>query len=149
MRAPVHGNPSQTYQASEHELQQDSQQKSQQKDSPVISVVVPCRWQAEELRYCLKALHYQTLTLPYEVIVVSGEAEPAIAEVVGQFPAVRLIESKAGLTPGEARNLGVEHARGKYLTMTDADCTPEPDWLLQAITALENGAIIVGGAVLD
>jgi glycosyltransferase involved in cell wall biosynthesis len=51
--------------------------------------------------------------------------------------------------PGAARNLGAQDARGLFLAFIDADCVPEPGWLAAALTALEAGAKIVGGAIVD
>lgn len=120
-----------------------------QTSSPLISVVVPCRRQADELKNCLRGLQQQATPLPYEIIVVDSAADPAVANVVAAFPSIRLVRSRLGLLPGGARNLGVQYARGDYIAFTDADCIPEPGWLAAAMAALNSGATMVGGPVLD
>jgi glycosyltransferase involved in cell wall biosynthesis len=120
-----------------------------QTNPPSISVVVPCRGHANELKNCLRGLHQQTTTSPYEIIVVDSAADPAVAAVVTAFPTVRLVHSQSGLLPGGARNLGAQHARGDYIAFTDADCIPESGWLSAAIAALNTDATVVGGPVLD
>jgi glycosyltransferase involved in cell wall biosynthesis len=117
---------------------------------PVISVVVPCRGQARELEGCLRGLHGQLVEFPYEVIVVDAAADPEVAAVAEGFPKARLVRDASGLLAGEARNLGAEQARGRYLAFLDADCVPEPAWLAAVLSALREGKTrIVGGAVLD
>lgn len=118
-------------------------------EGPAISVVIPCRAHAQFLRRCLEALAGQRISTPYEVVVVDSAADPEVARAVGEFPAVRLIRSEAGLGPGGARNLGSDHARGRVLAFTDADCEPAPGWLQAALGAVESGARLVGGPVLD
>jgi glycosyltransferase involved in cell wall biosynthesis len=116
---------------------------------PLISVVVPCRGHASELRNCLLGLQQQIITSSYEVIVVDSAADPAVVDVVADFSTSRLVRSASGLLAGEARNLGVREARGHYLAFTDADCIPQPGWLASAVAALDGGAKVVGGPVLD
>jgi glycosyltransferase involved in cell wall biosynthesis len=116
---------------------------------PVISVVVPCRGQARELRSCLRGLRDQVIESPYEIIVVDAAADPSVAAVAEGFPKARLVRDAAGLLAGEARNLGAEQARGRYLAFIDADCMPEAGWLAAALGALQTGADMVGGPILD
>lgn len=116
---------------------------------PLISVVVPCRGHANELKNCLRGLQEQTTTSPFEIIVVDSAPDTAVVNVVAAFPTIRLVRSQSELLPGAARNLGAQHAQGRYLAFTDADCIPESGWLAAAIEAFNSGTTVVGGAVLD
>lgn len=116
---------------------------------PRVSVVVPCSGHAELLGHGLEALSAQVEAEPFEVVVVDAAADPAVARVAERFPFVRLVRSADGLSPGAARNLGVEAAGGDFLAFTDADCRPEPTWLAAAVAALESGARMVGGPILN
>ena len=115
---------------------------------PAISVIVPCRGHAAELRRCLVSLAAQHSETPFEVIVVDSAADEEVAGAAAAFPAVRLVRSHEGLRPGPARNLGVHHARGEMLLFVDADCSCEPGWVDAAVAALEGGARGAGGPVL-
>jgi glycosyltransferase involved in cell wall biosynthesis len=59
------------------------------------------------------------------------------------------LRDASGLLAGEARNLGAACAQGRYLAFIDADCVPEAAWLAAALGALQAGAEMVGGPILD
>jgi glycosyltransferase involved in cell wall biosynthesis len=117
--------------------------------TPRLSVIVPCRGHARELRRCLDSLSVQECPESFEIIVVDSAADAEVAEVVAAFPSVRLLRSREGLLPGPARNLGARHARGTLLLFVDADCSCEPGWLAAGVAALQDEVRMVGGPVLD
>jgi glycosyltransferase involved in cell wall biosynthesis len=119
------------------------------RETPLVSVIVPCRDHARELRRCLAALESQRVAGGFEIVVVDSGADEEVAAVAKSFASTVLVRGAGGLLPGEARNLGAEHARGTHLCFIDADCTPEPGWLEEAMQTLRGGAKMVGGAVLD
>lgn len=116
---------------------------------PVISAIVPCYKQTEELQSCLLALSRQDFEHPYEVILVDSAFDPEVARLAEAYPKVQLIRSEERLICASAKNLGAEYARGEYLAFTDADCIPESDWIQQVHDSLYAGKLAVGGPVLD
>jgi GT2 family glycosyltransferase len=116
----------------------------------IVSVIIPCREHSDELKRCLMALSEQQPAVDHEIIVVnSSPSDQRLAKVTTDFPSVRLVNGQKPLLAGEARNLGAEHARGKYLAFIDADCLPERGWLESVRNALEEGYWFVGGPVVD
>ncbi|MFQ5525936.1 MAG: glycosyltransferase family 2 protein [Thermoanaerobaculia bacterium] len=81
----------------------------------------------------------------YEIIVVGRDAQGVVPALEG----VRLVESETRLSPGAARNLGVEHSSGELILFTDADCTPHPDWALHLANALDDSEIVGGSVDFD
>jgi len=90
--------------------------------------------------------------LSYEVIVIDNDpacsARAAVAQLQQAWPAdvplSYVPESKPGL--GNARNRGIEEARGEILAFLDDDLFVEPDWLWQLVACFEKtGADCVGG----
>lgn len=119
-------------------------------DNPILSVVVPCKG-VGTLAACLTSLSPETQDFeqPYEVIVVDGWYDEAVAAYCRELSWVTLVRSRGNLVPGPARNLGVEHARAGLVVFLDADCVADPGYLSASHRALINGARISGGPILD
>ena len=117
--------------------------------SPRASVVIPCKGHARELARCLESLRGQTDDFDFETLVVDSAIDSEVEAVVDRFRGVGLERGNPGLLAGSARNLGAERASGPYVAFIDADCQAEPDWLASAVAALDRGATLVGGPVLD
>ncbi len=122
--------------------------ESAREELPFVSVVVPVRDGSERLPFCLTALedqHYPPHR--FEVLVVDDGSTETLAPLVGKFAHARLL-SCPPMGPAAARNAGVEAARGEFVAFTDADCIPNPDWLLRGIAALHRtSADLVGGRI--
>jgi GT2 family glycosyltransferase len=115
-----------------------------------ISVIIPCQNHTDELRRCLAALKGQQPFIDHEIIVVdSTPDDERLSKIRAAFPHVRHVKGHKPLLAGEARNLGVKFARGRYLAFIDADCLPEHDWLHVVRKVLDKGYLFVGGPVLD
>lgn len=93
------------------------------------SVIIPTHNDKAGLGNCLTALDRQTVDREeYEIIVVNdGPMDDAVQAVAEKHQAHFLHQPQRGA--GMARNLGAEHAKGKLLLFTDADCVPAPDWI--------------------
>lgn len=116
---------------------------------PSISVIIPCKGHAAELRTCLTGLCQMAVNVPYETLVVNSNSDPDVRSTVKNFPNIKIIQSNKNLTAGPARNLGVTQAAGNFLAFIDADCIPTNQWLQTAHDELASGAQMVGGPVSD
>ncbi len=98
---------------------------------PWISVIVPAYQAEATIDRCLEALADQTTAQDaYEVLLVDDGSTDGTCARVKTHAGIRLLtQPNAG--PASARNLGVQHARGKLVLFTDADCEPAPDWIEQ------------------
>jgi glycosyltransferase involved in cell wall biosynthesis len=99
--------------------------------SAQVSIIVPCREHARELRSCLQGLQNQDGQIEFEVLVVDSDCDRDVATVAQGFSLAKLVRPPRGmpLSAGAARNLGVEHAAATVLGMIDADCVPEQGWV--------------------
>ena len=115
---------------------------------PDVSVIIPVRDGSALLDGCLAALGLQDYPGHVEVLVVDNGSTEDIASVVARHPGTVLL---AEPRPGSyaARNRALVSARGKVLAFTDADCTPDPNWIRRAVEELsrEPTADMVGGRV--
>jgi len=106
-----------------------------------VSVVIPARNAAGLIESCLQALRNQTLPAEaYEVIVVDDASTDQTAQIARRLGAqVIVLPSRGGSYT--ARNRGAELARAPLLAFTDADCSPEPDWLAEGLRPFDDPAV--------
>jgi cellulose synthase/poly-beta-1,6-N-acetylglucosamine synthase-like glycosyltransferase len=75
-----------------------------------------------------------------EVLVVDGSSDDGCADLVRQLaarePRVRLLENPARLIPS-ALNIGLAHARGRYVARVDAHATVSDTYLERGVATLE------------
>jgi glycosyltransferase involved in cell wall biosynthesis len=94
-----------------------------------VSVIIATRDRPGMLRRCLRALAAQVGCPGFEVIVIDdGSAIGGRNALVvpGELTA-RRIDTRGGIGPAAARNLGAQHARGKLLLFLDDDLVAAPD----------------------
>lgn len=100
----------------------------------MISVIVPTFRPQQYLNECLQSLNAQTLDKDqYEVLVVlNGEKEPYYSEIQQllcgySFNSYLLYSDVAGVS--NARNIGLDNARGDYICFIDDDDFVSPAYL--------------------
>ncbi|MEB3265089.1 MAG: glycosyltransferase [Cyanobacteriota bacterium] len=116
--------------------------------APEISVVVPAYRGKSTIAACISAVEQMAQGWNHEVVVVESSGDGS-ADLVGRlFPEVRVIPSPARLTAGQARNLGVHHARGQWIFCVDQDCLVPDDWIPRLLHHLRQpGVGAAGGAM--
>lgn len=113
----------------------------------MISVIVPVYNTPEPLlRACLDSVLGQSFT-DWEMIIVDDGSVPATARYLDTCaatdPRIRVIHQKNGGI-SVARNIGLRHSRGQYLTFVDSDDMLHPRALENwADIALRSGARLV------
>lgn len=105
---------------------------------PMLSVIIPCYNQGQYLAESIGSV----LTSNYndlEIIVVDdGSSDPVTCRILEQldYPQTRLIRQENRGLAG-ARNSGIAQASGVYILPLDADDRIGPQYLSQAVAALE------------
>jgi GT2 family glycosyltransferase len=113
-----------------------------------VSVVVPSYRSEATIERCLSSLEAQTARQAAEVIVVDSSADGTVELVSRRFRRVRLLSFPVRKFPGDARNLGIAHARADLLAFTDADCVADRRWLETILAAhREHPDPVIGGAI--
>jgi cellulose synthase/poly-beta-1,6-N-acetylglucosamine synthase-like glycosyltransferase len=114
---------------------------------PPISVVVPARESAAEIRACLASL--RRLDYPrsrHEIIVVDG-SENETAAILADHRVRNVTERRRGVA--YARNVGIEASRSEVVAFTDTDCAVSTDWLRQIVEPFGDPVVgCVGGAIV-
>jgi CDP-glycerol glycerophosphotransferase len=118
---------------------------------PLVSVVVPAYGVEEWLPDCLASLVGQTHT-HWEAVVVddgSPDASGAIADDwAAREPRIRVVHTRNGGL-GAARNEGLRHVRGDYVTFLDSDDVLPPTAYGDLVGALErSGSDFATGSIV-
>jgi chlorobactene glucosyltransferase len=120
--------------------------------APLISIIVPARNEARNIRRCLEALLVQDYP-EYEVIVVDDRSTDDTPQILAQIqdghgekrPPLKIIQG-VDMPPGwagkpHALQQGVALAQGGWFCFIDADTFAEPNLLSSTyLTAIQHGA---------
>src|SRR5437773_1559430 len=120
---------------------------------PLVSIVVPCRNEAEYIRPLLDSIlanDYPQDRL--EVLVVDGLSDDGtravVADYARRYPMIQVLDNPKRTTP-HALNLGITRARGAIIMRMDAHAHYPPNYVADLVDWLERtGADYVGGAWL-
>lgn len=113
-------------------------------ERPRFSVVVPAHNEADGLAATLEALGAQDVDAAYEVLVVDNASTDATAAIARAHGVHVVAEPRRGVC--QARQTGVDAARGEIIASTDADTVPPLDWLRRLDATLSNDSTLVAVA---
>ena len=119
-------------------------------EAPVLSAIVIATDDEATIERSVRAVVEQQCPLPFEVIVVvSGSPQTAavVRESLGER--VALIELPDRVLPGKARNVGVEAARGEYLSFPGSHVEIAAGSLAERMLAHESGWAMVTGSITN
>ena len=117
---------------------------------PVVSIVIPCRNEAEHIGTCVRSLLAQDFpAAQLEVIVADGMSEDGTRDVVGRLSQedarVTMVENQ-GRIVSTGLNAAIGAARGRIVIRADAHTQYAADYVSQCVAVLrETGADNVGG----
>ena len=108
---------------------------------PIVSIVVPVYNTAKFLPQCLDSILKQTLT-DFELLCVDDGSTDDSLSILHDFAAsdsrVKILSRQNdGKGAAEARNLGLNHAEGKYIQFLDSDDFFESDMLERMVEKAE------------
>jgi glycosyltransferase involved in cell wall biosynthesis len=116
---------------------------------PLVSVVIPCLNEAENIEPCvtaaLQALEH--MGVEGEVVVADNNSEDNSAQLAARAGARVVVERRRGY--GSAYLAGFAASRGRYIVMADADLTYDFADIPRFVEALEEGAEMVIGDRMD
>ncbi|WP_050030458.1 glycosyltransferase family A protein [Verrucomicrobium sp. BvORR034] len=117
--------------------------------SPVVSVVIPAYNHAEYILACLDSVFKQSYR-DFEILLIDDGSPDQTADMVRPFVSDGTIRYFRQENSGQAqaRNRGLQEARGKYIAYLDDDDLWPSDKLEWQVAALEaNSWCAVGGTV--
>src|SRR5271166_5935997 len=118
-------------------------------DGPLVSVVIPCLNEAENIEACVSAARaaIAAMGVAGEVVVADNDSEDDSARLAEQAGARVVVERRRGY--GSAYLAGFAASRGRYIVMADADLTYDFAEIPRFVAALEEGAEMVIGDRMD
>jgi glycosyltransferase involved in cell wall biosynthesis len=122
---------------------------SEASHSTLVSVVIPCLNEAENIEHCVIAARaaLDRMGAPGEVVVADNGSEDDSARLAEQAGARVVIERRRGY--GSAYLAGFAASKGRYIVMADADLTYDFKEIPRFVAALEEGAEMVIGDRMD
>jgi glycosyltransferase involved in cell wall biosynthesis len=117
--------------------------------APVVSVVIPCLNEAENIEHCVLAARaaLERMDVPGEVVVADNDSEDDSAHLAQRAGARVVIERRRGY--GSAYLAGFAASRGRYIVMADADLTYDFGEIPRFVAELQAGAELVMGDRMD
>lgn len=91
--------------------------------TPLVSIIIPVYKVEKYIEKCMQSLLDQTYENFEALVVDDGSPDNSITlakELVGDDPRFIFLEKENG-GQGSARNLGLDHAKGDYITFLDSD----------------------------
>lgn len=83
----------------------------------------------------------------YEIIVTGRDKYGIVRSYVEKDNRVRFLESERDLNAAEARNRGINAARGRLIFFIDADCIAPESWMATLLKVYREGHSVVGGPI--
>jgi glycosyltransferase involved in cell wall biosynthesis len=103
----------------------------------LVSIIIPTRNRKNTLSQTLASLFAQSFKGDYEIIIVDGGSTDGTIEMLTEVsknsnvPLRYYRQKTRGMA--EARNMGIENAKGDIVLFTDDDCVPEEKWIQKHI----------------
>lgn len=107
---------------------------------PVLSLVLPVRDAEPFIADALNSLRHNA-DPDFEFIVIDDGSTDGTSEVIADhaevLPQMRVIRHDSAVGLADARNVGLDAARGRYVTFLDGDDWLAPGYLGQLVTAID------------
>lgn len=117
--------------------------ESKTRDLLDVSIIIPCKNEANNLKSTLNSIIKSESNLSYEVIVVDDGSTDQSTEFLKQdlsrytYKDVILLKTK-GIGCARAKNFGAKFAKGKYLLFCDAHVEVPKHWIDDLVDTLKN-----------
>lgn len=107
-----------------------------------VSVIVTTYNSENYIDNCIQSLLNQNLT-NVEIIVVDDASQDRTVKILQQYPEIIVIRLTENKGTYNARNIGIKHATGKFITFQDSDDWSHPERLSLQLIKLQNNSHII------
>jgi len=116
------------------------------KGVPGLSVIIGSTTSSAGLTDCLRALKRQSRDETVEIVVVDNSGSNA-AEIIRDYPEVRLILQPPDKLMPELWETGIRQTTGEYVALTTSQFVPDQAWVEQIFIAHRSTDAAIGGAI--
>ena len=111
-----------------------------------VSVIIPLYNKEEYILDCIRSVQNQTWVNLEIIIINDGSTDGGEKKVLEVNDDSRIqFYSIEHSGPAKARNVGIEHAKGEFITSVDADDLIEPTYVERMVSAIDDADICMTG----
>ena len=116
---------------------------------PLVSVIINCFNSQEYLKECVESVLEQTYTR-FEIIFIDNQSTDDTFKIIKSYEDSRINYFKTSnfMTLGGARNIGLNHAKGVFISFLDSDDIWDENKLLYSIPVINNDIEMVYSDVI-
>ena len=104
---------------------------------PFVSIIILNHNGLNDLKECFDSLHNLNYK-NYELILVDNNSQDGSAdEVRKNYSDVKIIKLKKNYGFAKGNNLGIPHARGKYIVLLNMDTVVDKNWIRELVAVAE------------
>jgi glycosyltransferase involved in cell wall biosynthesis len=118
------------------DLSEAKSREDKTRETPLVSVIIPCYNQGHYLNEAIESVLRQTYP-HFEIVVVDDGSTDNTAEVASRYPQVKLLRQENHGRPAVGRNNGFRQSSGDYIVFLDADDHLLPEALETGLSYLE------------
>ena len=121
---------------------------------PSVSIIVPARNEASNLRRTIQSLLLQEYSGDWEIIVVDDRSNDNTSELLKKISSENdrlhtiTISTQTASPKKYALQRGIENSKGEIIVTTDADCIHHKKWLHEMISGFDAKTGVVAGLTL-
>ena len=121
-----------------------------QSTTPTISVIVPVYNAEKYLHRCIDSVLAQTYT-DFELLLIDDGSKDQSGEICDEYAQkdarVRVFHQENGGV-SSARNLGLDNAKGEWVTFVDSDDWAKPYYIEHLVASIDGADLVVAYATI-
>lgn len=120
----------------------NSTEASNEVEMSSISVVIPVKNEARNIRACIDGILQQSVPVQEIIVIDSGSTDDTL-QILKTYSQVKILEiPSADFNHGETRNLGVQHASGEFVLLTVGDARPASEyWIAELLKGFTDSGV--------
>lgn len=107
---------------------------------PLVSIIIAAWNEEVNILRNIASLADQKTSIPIEIIVVDNNSSDQTSFTLSKLSVRKFFQEIQGCGP--ARQMGLEHARGKYVLLADADCVYSASWVEEMLAELSKTEVV-------